>query len=103
MSIEVAKLTADMASFYNLDHDEAFTKIQAGLSGETEPLKRLGINMNVANMEAYAMSQGINKAWKEMNQAEQTLLRYNYLLSVTSDSQVILQEHPAAGRIKLSY
>jgi hypothetical protein len=87
MSIEIAKLTADMASFYNLDHEEAFTKIQAGLSGETEPLKRLGINMNVANMEAYAMSQGINKAWKEMSQAEQTLLRYNYLLSVTGDSQ----------------
>lgn len=87
MSIEVAKLTADMASFYNLDAEEAFTKIQAGLSGETEPLKRLGINMNVANMEAYAMSQGINKAWKEMNQAEQTMLRYNYLLSVTGDAQ----------------
>lgn len=87
MSIEVAKLTADMASFYNLDHDEAFTKIQSGLSGETEPLKRLGINMNVANMEAYAMAQGINKAWKEMTQAEQTMLRYNYLLSVTGDSQ----------------
>lgn len=87
MSIEVAKLTADMASFYNLDAEEAFTKIQAGLSGETEPLKRLGINMNVANMEAYAMAQGINKAWKEMSQAEQTMLRYNYLLSVTGDAQ----------------
>lgn len=87
MSIEVAKLTADMASFYNLDHEETFTKIQAGLSGETEPLKRLGINMNVANMEAYAMSQGINKAWREMSQAEQTMLRYNYLLSVTGDAQ----------------
>lgn len=87
MSIEMTKLTADMASFYNLDGEEAFTKIQAGLSGETEPLKRLGINMSVANMEAYAMAQGINKAWKEMNQAEQTMLRYNYLLSVTGDAQ----------------
>lgn len=87
MSIEVAKLTADMASFYNLDGDEAFTKIRSGLSGETEPLKQLGINMSVANMEAYAMSQGINKAWREMSQAEQTMLRYNYLLSVTGDAQ----------------
>jgi len=87
MSVEVAKLTADMASFYNLDAEEAFTKIRSGLSGETEPLKQLGINMNVANMEAYAMSQGINTAWKEMNQAEQTMLRYNYLLSVTGDAQ----------------
>nr|WP_312578217.1 hypothetical protein [Sedimentibacter sp.] len=87
MSIEVAKLTADMASFYNLDSEEVFSKIRSGLSGETEPLKQLGINMSVTNMEAYAMSKGINKAWKEMNQAEQTLLRYNYLLSVTGDSQ----------------
>ncbi len=87
MSIEVAKLTADMASFYNLEGDVAFQKIRSGLSGETEPLKQLGINMSVANMEAYAMSQGINKAWREMTQAEQTMLRYNYLLSVTGDAQ----------------
>lgn len=87
MSIEVAKLTADMASFYNLSGDEAFTKIRSGLSGETEPLKQLGINMSVANMEAYAMSKGISKAWREMTQAEQTMLRYNYLLSVTGDAQ----------------
>lgn len=87
MSIEITKLTADMASFYNLSGDEAFRKIRSGISGETEPLKQLGINMSVANMEAYAMSQGINKAWKEMTQAEQTMLRYNYLLSVTGDAQ----------------
>lgn len=87
MAIEITKLTADMASFYNLEGDEAFRKIRAGISGETEPLKQLGINMSVANMEAYAMSQGINKAWKEMTQAEQTMLRYNYLLAVTTDAQ----------------
>ncbi|MFS8541312.1 MAG: hypothetical protein LOD89_04395, partial [Tissierellales bacterium] len=87
MSIELTKLAADMASFYNLDPEEAFTKIRAGISGETEPLKQLGINMNIANLEAFALSQGINKAWKEMTQAEQTMLRYNYLLAVTGDAQ----------------
>lgn len=87
MSIELTKLAADMASFYNLDPEGAFTKIRAGISGETEPLKQLGINMNIANLEAFALSQGINKAWKEMTQAEQTMLRYNYLLSVTGDAQ----------------
>lgn len=87
MSIEMAKLTADMASFYNLDAETAFQKIRSGISGETEPLKQLGINMSVANMEAYALSQGINTAWREMTQAEQTMLRYNYLLSVTGDAQ----------------
>jgi len=87
MSIELTKLAADMSSFYNLKPDEAFQKIRAGISGETEPLKQLGINMSVANMQAYALSQGIKKQWKEMTQAEQTLLRYNYLLSVTGDAQ----------------
>lgn len=87
MSKKLVELTGDMSSFYNLSHEETWEKIRSGISGETEPLKVLGINMSVANLEAYALSQGINKAWKEMDQAEQTTLRYNYLLSVTSDSQ----------------
>lgn len=87
MSKAITALSADMASFYNLDTDEAFEKIRSGISGETEPLKQLGINMSVANLEAYALSQGITKSWSSMTQAEQTLLRYNYLLSVTADAQ----------------
>lgn len=87
MSMDLAGLAGDMASFYNLDTDEAFNKIRAGISGETEPLKQLGINMSVANMEAFALSQGITKSYNSMTQAEQALLRYNYLMSVTSDAQ----------------
>ncbi len=87
MSIDLAKLSADMASFYNLENDEAFRKIMSGMSGMTQPLKELGINMNIANLEYFAMQQGIQKSWQEMNQAEQTMLRYNYLLNVTKDSQ----------------
>lgn len=87
MSKGMVALAGDMASFYNLDHETAFEKIRSGISGETEPLKQLGINMSVANLEAYAMSQGITKAYNAMTQAEQATLRYNYLLSVTSDAQ----------------
>lgn len=87
MSLNMTGLAADMASFYNLDHETAFEKIRAGISGETEPLKQLGINMSVANLEAYAMSQGITKGYEAMTQAEQAQLRYNYLLSVTADAQ----------------
>lgn len=83
----VTSMAADFASFYNLDTDDMFAKIQSGLSGEVEPLKRLGINLNATNLEAYALSQGIDKAWESMSQAEQTILRYNYLLSVTKDAQ----------------
>lgn len=87
MSKNLTGLSADMASFYNLSSDDAFAKIRSGISGETEPLKQLGINMSVANLEAYALSQGINKSYNSMTQAEQATLRYNYLLSVTKDAQ----------------
>ena len=86
MAVNLTELSADMASFYNLQNDAAFEKIQAGIAGETKPLRELGINMTVANLEAYALAQGINKSWQEMTQAEQTLLRYNYLLAVTGDA-----------------
>lgn len=87
MSMQLTGLAGDMASFYNLDPEEAFSKIRAGISGETEPLKQLGINLSVANLEAYALAQGISKSYSAMTQQEQALLRYNYLLSVTADAQ----------------
>lgn len=87
MSIDMTGLAGDFASFYNLDHEEAFNKIRAGISGETEPLKQLGINMSVANLEAFALSQGIDKSYDSMTQAEQATLRYNYLMSVSADAQ----------------
>lgn len=87
MSKDMVGLAGDMASFYNLDLETAFEKIRSGISGETEPLKQLGINMSVANLEAYALSQGITTAYNEMSQAEQVMLRYNYLMSTTADAQ----------------
>lgn len=87
MSTDLAGLAADMASFYNLDFETAFQKIRSGISGETEPLKQLGINMSVANLEAYALSQGITKAFNDMSQGEQTMLRYQYLMQATADAQ----------------
>lgn len=87
MSKDMAGLAADMASFYNLDHDTAFEKIRSGISGETEPLKALGINMSVANLNAFALEKGMNKAFDKMSQAEQATLRYQYLLEATKDAQ----------------
>lgn len=87
MSTDLAGLAADMASFYNLDFETAFQKIRSGISGETEPLKQLGINMSVANLEAYALTQGISKTFNEMSQGEQTMLRYQYLMQATADAQ----------------
>ena len=87
MSTDLAGLAADMASFYNLDFETAFQKIRSGISGETEPLKQLGINMSVANLEAYALTQGITKSFDAMSQGEKTMLRYQYIMQATSDAQ----------------
>lgn len=87
LSENLVGLAGDMASFYNLDIETAFEKIRSGISGETEPLKQLGINMSVTNMEAYALAEGIEKPWRKMSQQEQTMLRYQYLLQQTADAQ----------------
>ena len=87
MSVALTGLAGDMASFYNLDAEDAFNKLRSGISGETEPLKQLGINLSQANLEAYALSQGITTAYGSMTQAEQATLRYQYILAVTADAQ----------------
>lgn len=87
MSTALTGLAGDLASFYNITQDEAWDKIMSGMSGEIEPLRRLGISMTVANLEAYALSQGITTAYQSMTQAEQAMLRYNYLMDTTSQQQ----------------
>jgi phage-related protein len=87
MSTSLTGLAGDMASFYNLDGEEAFNKLRSGISGETEPLKQLGINMSQANLAAFALAQGIKKPIASMSQAELATLRYNYILKATKDVQ----------------
>ena len=86
MSENLVGLSGDFASFYNLDHETAFYKIRSAMSGETEAIKELGINMSVTNLEHFALSKGINTAWNEMTQAEQVMLRYNYLMEKGADA-----------------
>lgn len=85
MSVTLAGLAGDYASFWNVSTDEAFKAIRSGLSGETEPLRRFGKDMTVATLEAYALSQGITKAYSSMTYSEKVLLRYNYLLSASGN------------------
>ena len=87
VSTDLAGLAADMASFYNLDFEEAFSKIRSGMSGMTMPLKELGIDMSVDTMNAYALAQGLDKTFNQMSQSEQTMLRYQYLMQATADAQ----------------
>lgn len=87
MSENLAGLSGDLASFYNLSQEDAFEKIRSGISGETEPLKQLGINMSVANLQAFALSKGIKTSYQKMDQASQVALRYSYLMKKSNDAQ----------------
>ena len=87
VSTDLAGLAADMASFYNLDFEEAFSKIRSGISGQTMPLKELGIDLSVATLNAFALEKGLSKTYDKMSQGEQTMLRYQYLMQATADAQ----------------
>lgn len=87
VSTDLAGLAADMASFYNLDFEEAFSKIRSGMSGMAMPLKELGIDMSETALKAFAMEKGFSKSFDNMSAGEKTLVRYQYLMQATSDAQ----------------
>lgn len=87
ISMSLAGLAADMASFYNLDFDTAFSKIQSGMAGMSMPLRQLGINMNETSVAAFAAAEGFEEDYSKMSEAEQILVRYQYLMKATSDAQ----------------
>lgn len=87
MSIELTKLVGDMASFYNVSQDIASTALTSVYTGETESLKKFGVVMTEANLEAFALSRGITKQYSAMSQAEKVALRYNYVMAQTSQAQ----------------
>ncbi len=87
MSKSLVGLAGDLASFKNISIDIANTALTSIFTGETESLKKLGIVLTEANLQTFALSQGINKQVKDMSQAEKVGLRYNYVLSVTKNAQ----------------
>ncbi len=87
MALSLTGLSADMASFYNVEQSVASTALKSVFTGETETLKQFGIVMTEANLEAYALSQGITKSISNMSQAEKVQLRYNYVMQQTSLAQ----------------
>lgn len=87
MSTTLTGLSSDIAEFYGTDFQTAFQVIRQGMAGMTEPLMQFGINMSKANLEAFALTQGVTKAFDEMSQSEQTMIRYQYLLQETADAQ----------------
>lgn len=87
MSITLAGLTGDIASFHNISQELADTKLRSVFTGETETLKDLGVVMTQDNLKAYALSRGITKSYEAMTQAEKVALRYNFVLDSLSLAQ----------------
>jgi len=83
MAMSLTGLAGDLASFYNIPIDVAFSKLRSGMAGMVIPLRKIGIDISVATMQEYMHTLGIKKKWKEMSQAEKVALRYNYVMKRT--------------------
>ncbi|HEX9156982.1 MAG TPA: hypothetical protein VF827_03120, partial [Syntrophales bacterium] len=87
MSTSLTKLAYDMASFYNLKPEEAFDKLRAGISGESEPLKRLGIVVNETTTQIWALKHGLIAQGEEMSEQTKILARYGVIMDQTKAAQ----------------
>ena len=87
MALTLTGLAGDMASFFNVEEEVAQTALNSIYTGETETLKKFGVVMTEANLQAFALTQGITKSYSAMSQAEKVALRYQYVLSQTALAQ----------------
>lgn len=86
MSTNMVGLAGDLASFKNVQLDVAKTALAGIFTGETESLKKLGIVMTEANLEQFALTQGYEKSYKELSQAEKVQLRYAYVTAMSKNA-----------------
>ena len=79
MSTTLTGLSGDVASFYNISQDEAYTKLKSVFTGETESLKDLGIVMTQTALDSYALANGFGKTSANMSEMEKVALRYKFV------------------------
>lgn len=87
MSKNLTQLTYDLASFFNISTSDAFQKLESGISGELEPLRRLGYDLSVARLQQEAYNLGIEKSVTAMTQAEKAELRYYAIMTQVTNAQ----------------
>lgn len=87
MSVELVKLAADMASFNNIPIDQALEKIRAGLVGESEPLRTVGVLLSEAAVQEEAYATGIAAAGAKLTDQQKVQARYSLILKQTADTQ----------------
>ena len=87
MSKNLTQLTFDLASFKNLSFEEAFQKLQSGISGEIEPLRNVGVALSQATLQELAYSMGIKTSVADMNEAQKSQLRYIQIMKSSAEWQ----------------
>lgn len=87
VSLTLTQLTADMASFYNVEQAAVAEDLAAIFTGETRPLRTYGLDLTQATLSEWAMKQGLDANIQSMSQAEKTMLRYQYVLANTTAAQ----------------
>lgn len=84
MSTALTQLAGDVASFYNITQDEAYTKLKSVFTGETETLKDLGVVMTQSALDSFALAEGLGKTTKQMSEQEKVALRYRFVMNQLS-------------------
>lgn len=79
MSTTLTGLSGDIASFYNMSQDEAYTKVKSVFTGETESLKELGVVMTQSALDQFALQSGLGKTTQAMTEQEKVALRYAFV------------------------
>ncbi len=87
VSLNLTKLTADMASFYDKDQADVAKDLQSVFTGMVVPLRKYGLDLTQATLKEWAMKNGMDADIKSMTQAEKAMLRYQYVIANTTAAQ----------------
>lgn len=87
MSKGFAKLAVDLGSFFNVADDDALLALRSGLAGESEPMRKFGVTMTEAALNAFALEKGLGRTTKEMSEGEKVALRYEFIMAKTTLAQ----------------
>lgn len=87
MSEGLTRLAYDIESYRNIPINDVITRLQSGMSGELEPMRRLGVDLSQVSLQAVAASMGINDFGSETDEATKRLVRYETIMRQTADAQ----------------
>ena len=89
LSKGLTELAYDISSFYNVDVDTAFQRLQSGIAGEIEPVRRWGIALDQASMQEWMLKKGIDAKVNSLNQADKAMVRYNMMVEAMAGNGAI--------------